>query len=66
MPRNDYTRKQIAAAVETLFLHLSPEGEEEFERLVIEEGLLNRCECGNNVPIDTKVCDKCGREQLMK
>lgn len=54
------TQTQIADAVALLFGVLDSDAQEEFERICIEQCLLIRCQCGENVSVDAKRCEDCG------
>lgn len=54
-------KRKIADAVGTLFGELSSGGCEQFEALVLAEGLLLRCpECRLNCPVTDEKCEECG------
>lgn len=49
----------LAEAVDTVFAALSDDGAEAFEALCLEHGLLWRCRCTCNNPIDLETCQDC-------
>lgn len=59
-PTNAELDRRIADAVGVVFANLNDDNGQ-FEGMCIEQGLLYRCHCGLNVPIDQSECDECGR-----
>lgn len=53
-------KRQVAAAVATIFGHLSDDGAEAFERLCRDEKLVRVCRtCNYNIALDEKRCSNC-------
>lgn len=58
----DAGQREIADAVSLIFHHLRDHDADQFESAILAAGLLHRCRCGWNIPVDRmgERCESCG------
>ncbi len=57
---NETTDAAVAAAVGTIARRLSGDLAGRFHAVMLEAGLLWRCKCGCDNPVDRDECEECG------